>query len=196
MTTATPLEAGASRRLAAALERVSSNTLDECPVCLEIPAPTDARILRCCAAIMCRHCIPACNNKTCPFCRAPFQEGLVEEAQVEEGESPFTYTTLDYAAHTDYVTSVDYTVTRRYEAHDYQASAARAKDYQAKAYQATDYSAASSSSSYSDIADKYKAKDYSAASYTAKDYSAKDYSAKSYSSTTDYSSIANKYSST
>ena len=187
------------RRLAASLEKIASCSLDECPVCLDAPAPSDARILRCCAAIMCRHCIPACN-RTCPFCRAPFQEG--QDEPPDEGESPYTYTVLEYAAHAEYVASVDYTVSRRYESNDYSAL---------RSYSSREYTP---SSDFSSMANKYTAtNDYSGAgqsytanrSYTSQNYTAgSDYSgASSYSvpddkykaTATDFSDIASKYSS-
>ena len=209
------LDAAAERRLTASLAKIASGDLDECPVCLEIPSAKDARIVRCCAAIMCRHCIPSCK-RTCPFCRSPFQEGRL--ARQDDGESPYTYTTQDYSvvAH-DYTVSHDYTLSKReytshqYTSADYSASGAHSytattdysagtSSYVAKDYSATDYGSSSSSGngssscSSSSVGDKYTATTRWTSSnrYTSSgDYSV---SGDKYKATsTDYSSIADKY---
>ena len=180
------LGASAARRLREALERIANGELDECPVCLEKPASTDARVLRCCQAVMCKDCIPSCK-RTCPFCRMPFQERLALDEQFEE-ESRFTYTTQDYTEHTDFVVSNDYTIRRR----DYSSSEYTANSYCARtnSYITRDYSVgnstftASSSSSYS-------AKDYS----NTKDYSVPDDKYCAQSMDDKYSDIASKYTS-
>jgi hypothetical protein len=187
----TMTDVGAQRRLKEALEKISSGQLDECPVCLECPSATDARILRCCAAVMCRHCIPSCK-KTCPFCRAPFQEGRLERAG--EGESPYTYTTQDYSQHTEFTITKDYVVSRTgYTTKDYSAGSSYAnssKDYcvTSAPYATKDYSVRTSA---------YTTKNYSVSStaYTTKDYSAStSYSSKDYSvDSSKYSVPADKY---
>lgn len=157
------------------------------------PEPRDARVLRCCANIICRRCILDISASTnqgekrlfshapCPFCREPLvegpppaaAEGSTSAAAAGAGqpavahESPFTYTTADYAVHSEFSASVDYTVTR-------------SKGYTTQAYAATtDYSACGSSS--------YTSKDYTSQDYTSKDYTSQTYSSKAYSSK-DYSS--------
>ena len=62
------LDAAAARRLREALDVLASGDLPECPVCFDVPKAAHARILRCCAKIMCKTCIPSCNG-LCPFCR-------------------------------------------------------------------------------------------------------------------------------
>ena len=145
------------------------------------PSAKDARIVRCCAAIMCRHCIPSCK-RTCPFCRSPFQEGRL--ARQDDGESPYTYTTQDYSvvAH-DYTVSHDYTLSKReYTSHQYTSadySASGAHSYTAT----TDYSAGTSS---------YVAKDYSATDYGSSSSSSSGNGSSSCSS----SSVGDKYTAT
>ena len=183
----------AARRLREALEKIAAGTLDECPVCLDKPAPADARVLRCCQAIMCKDCIPSCK-RTCPFCRLPFQERIeLDEKREDVYESPYTYSTHDYSVHTEFVVSVDYTVSRR----DW---------YETSGSSSSNPVAGASSSGGSSNGFSYTTKDYSVASssYTTKDYSAKDYSSstnysvaadKYTASSSDYSDIAKKYSS-
>ena len=186
------LDAAAQRRLASALSKIAENDLHECPICMEVPVAKDARVLRCCAAIMCRHCIPSCKQ-TCPFCRCPFPEDRQENA---DGESPYTYTTQDYSVHTDYVCSRDYTVARRsYDSRDYSSSTS----YTSQSYTSSvDYTSTSSYSTSS-----YTATNYSSSSYTATNdysnssgdkYSVSDDKYKA--SSTDYSAIADKYKAT
>ena len=184
----------AAVRLKAALAKIASNELDECPVCFEVPTAKDARVLRCCAGIMCRHCIPNCGH-TCPLCRQSFllsDQPVDDYAKSDEYESPYAYTTHDYSQHSEFVTSLDYTVVHKYDAsgnRTYQAQAYTSKDYTSK-----DYSAASSSSSYSATTDysvsgSYTTKDYTASSYSASaSYTTQDYSAMG-----DYSVSADKY---
>lgn len=168
------MESGAARRLCEALDILAGGELPECPICkpprahppihplphqlhprfasgLDVPVASDARILRCCAKIMCKACIPSCNA-TCPFCRAPF-----EAREAEDGESPYTYNTKDYSIHSHFrttheYTSSSYTATRDYSAHTaYSAT----NDYSdtSSAYTASrDYS---SSADYSSITAKY-----------------------------------------
>ena len=179
----------AQRRLAASLAKIASGDLDECPVCLETPAAEDARILRCCAAIMCRRCIPSCQ-RTCPFCRCPFQEGRLQRP--EEGESPYTYTTQDYTAHKEYMASQDYSATRQYASRDYSSTT----NYTSHSYSATtDYS---STSNYSATTNYSATNDYSSSSgggsSSGSKYSVPDDKYKA--SMTDYSSIADKYKAT
>ena len=192
------MEDAAARRLRDALDRIASDTIEECPVCLEQPTASDARVLRCCQAIMCRRCIPSCkhpiNGYTCPFCRNPFEsqadlEGMPEEDQ--GNESPFTYTTKDYSAHREFVASVDYTVSRSdwYAESGRAASSGSVQDYSA----VNDYSATTSSGQGA-----YSTKDYSAGhtQFTATDYSSStDYSCSSSYTTKDYSISGDKYSS-
>mmetsp|Transcript_24506 Transcript_24506/g.49735 ORF Transcript_24506/g.49735 Transcript_24506/m.49735 type:complete len:160 (-) Transcript_24506:58-537(-) len=144
------LDAGAERRLREALDVLASGELPECPVCLDIPVTSDARILRCCAKIMCKTCIPSCNS-TCPFCRAPF---LAREA--EDGESPYTYSTKDYSIHSHFRTSNDYTSSNYTSSNDYTAHSiyTATNDYSAtsSSYTARDYS---SGADYSSITSKY-----------------------------------------
>merc|ERR1740124_1182042 len=99
----TELDSGAARRLREALDVLAGGELPECPVCFDVPLTSDARILRCCAKIMCKSCIPSCNS-TCPFCRAPFQA-----CEAEDGESPYTYNTKDYSIHSHFRTTNEYT---------------------------------------------------------------------------------------
>jgi hypothetical protein len=183
----------AQRRLAEALAIIASGTLDECPVCLEQPAPCDARVLRCCQAIMCRRCIPSCSD-TCPFCRRPFVDergrnaGQVESPQAEEGESPFSYTTKDYSVHREYECSVDYTLTRRYDSKDY---AAPQSSYGTQSYHTHDYSshAYAATNDYSSNSSKA-----SSSNYTSSNYTSSNYTSSNYTSSIDYSSVADKYS--
>ena len=142
------------RRLAAALDRIASRQLDECPVCLEVPSAEDARVLRCCSAIMCRHCIPQCKS-TCPFCRSPFQEGRLQRP--EEGESPYTYSTKDYSIHSHFHTTQEYSSSSYTATHDYSAhtSYSATNDYSNTASAYTASREYSSSADYSSITDKY-----------------------------------------
>ena len=157
------LDASAARRLRESLDILASGELPECPVCLDPPAPDCARILRCCAKIMCRECIPSCN-RTCPFCRAPFLE--TARSETEDGESPYTYSTRDYSVHAHFAPTNDYSgtghsrATRDYKAKDYSTSRTyTASEYKASEYKASDYSAPTakytSSTDYSSIAAKY-----------------------------------------
>ena len=154
------LDAAAARRLREALDVLASGDLPECPVCFDVPKAAHARILRCCAKIMCKTCIPSCNG-LCPFCRAPFAvdpQWSDASREAEDGESPYTYNTKDYSLHQDFHTTNEYTSSSYAASNDYSVH---------KAYAATnDYSAASSSSytsstnytvstDYSSIAAKY-----------------------------------------
>ena len=171
----------AHRRLSEALGRIASGELDECPICMDVPAPKDARVLRCCAAIMCRACIPQCKGN-CPFCREPLLKGEVDD-DVEEGESPYSYTTQDYSKHTDYCASIDYTVTRNYTSHAYSPQ----RSYRSKEYTSKDYSAPST----------YATKDYSigTASYSSStNYTSTNYTSNNYTASHDYSISSAKYS--
>ena len=130
---------------------------------LEIPKHSEARILRCCAQIMCLHCIPSCDG-TCPFCRAPFQSRKAEDGSTPsagEGESPYTYSTRDYSEHASYAASNDYSGT--------------SASYTSGTYTSAGYTASNDYSTHSD----FSATDYSASS--------------TYTATTDYSSITSKY---
>ncbi|EOD14023.1 hypothetical protein EMIHUDRAFT_311135 [Emiliania huxleyi CCMP1516] len=125
--------AAAVRRLRAAAELIATGNTPECPVCLEQPSAMDARILRCCAAVMCRECVPLCNG-ICPFCRREFA-GIGESCSHDDaertarqlearrfrapsetspdlsrtaGESPYTYSTREYSASNDYTSTLDY----------------------------------------------------------------------------------------
>ena len=90
----------AIRRLREAVAILASGDLPECPVCFDVPITAHARILRCCAKIMCKACIPSCNG-LCPFCRAPFavDPRWSDAREAEDGESPYTYSTKDYSIH-------------------------------------------------------------------------------------------------
>ena len=176
---ASSLEEGAARRLKEALAKIAENNIDECPVCLECPAPADARVLRCCQAIMCKDCIPGCK-RTCPFCRLPFEERIALDEP--DYESPYTYTTKDYSMHTEFISTIDYTV-RRYSS--------------STTYTTKDYSASSSSSNCSSSNSSGGGGSSSTTtSYTTKDYSSsKTYtSTTTYTSTADYSVSSDKYS--
>ena len=165
---------GAARRLREALDILASGELPECPVCkppraynpstyrhtnmhphsasgLDIPVASDARILRCCAKIMCKLCIPSCNA-TCPFCRAPF-----EAAEAEDGESPYTYSTKDYSIHSHFRTTQEYSSSSYTATHDYSAHTAYSvtNDYSNTSSAYTASREYSSSADYSSITDKY-----------------------------------------
>ncbi|EOD35959.1 hypothetical protein EMIHUDRAFT_227084 [Emiliania huxleyi CCMP1516] len=83
--------AAAVRRLRAAAELIATGNTPECPVCLEQPSAMDARILRCCAAVMCRECVPLCNG-ICPFCRREFA-GIGESCSHDDAERTARVTT-------------------------------------------------------------------------------------------------------
>mmetsp|Transcript_22466 Transcript_22466/g.68492 ORF Transcript_22466/g.68492 Transcript_22466/m.68492 type:complete len:196 (-) Transcript_22466:158-745(-) len=175
-------------RLRASAELIVSDECPECPVCLEIPTPLEARILRCCATIMCRACIPLCQG-VCPFCRRTFEElgESCSHSEVDQviralttGEMPHTYPTheytsrVDYSMHLPYEVSVDYTSTLDYTtASNYHVSG----DYTPKLDYSvgTDYNV---SNDYSLPANQYVARDYNGAA------------------TTDYSDITDRYLST
>mmetsp|Transcript_19911 Transcript_19911/g.63418 ORF Transcript_19911/g.63418 Transcript_19911/m.63418 type:complete len:187 (-) Transcript_19911:42-602(-) len=138
----------AVRRLRAAAELIATGNMPECPVCLEQPSAMDARILRCCAAVMCRECVPLCNG-ICPFCRREFA-GIGESCshddaertarQLEAGELPYTYSTREYSASNDYTSTLDYSAHSAFTAsNDYSST----RDYTCTAdYSSTvDYSA-------------------------------------------------------
>ena len=76
--------AAAVRRLRAAAELIATGSTPECPICLEQPSAMDARILRCCAAVMCRECVPLCNG-ICPFCRRELA-GIGESCSHDDAE--------------------------------------------------------------------------------------------------------------
>lgn len=180
-------------RLATSLEKIASGLLDECPVCLEKPAAEDARILRCCAAIMCRHCIPSCK-RTCPFCRCPFQEGRLQRA--DEGESEYTYTTQDYSACTNYTATNDYKVTRRYESKDYSSTSSYSSgNYSSSSYSSGNYSSTTNytSKSYTSTTNYTSSNDYSSGSSSSVSDKYSVSGDKYKATSTDYSSIADKY---
>lgn len=186
------------RRLKEALARIASGDLEECPVCLEVPAAQDARVLRCCGGIMCKNCMPDLKH-SCPLCRCPFAESKQPEEDYakpdEVYESPFTYSFQDYSLHSEFITSVDYSVAHRYDeagnaaytvSQSYTSKSYASKDYSSTtSYTAKDYTAKDYSSKDYSSSTNYTAKNYSAgpssASYTAPDYTAKDYKAKDYS---------------
>ncbi len=148
-------------RLQAALDNLARGKLDECPLCFEVPlSARDVRVLRCCASVMCKACVPKLPPLpgTCPFCRMPFEKGEVED----EGESPFTYTTQDYTVHSAF-SAGDYSARADYTASAYVAPEYKAPDYTAPTYKAADYKAP-----------EYKAKSYTASEYKAPDYSARN----------------------
>ena len=161
-------EASAKRRLRDALTLLESGAIPECPVCLEQPLRADARILRCCAGILCRSCIPQCLG-TCPLCRQRFE--AVEshtDRSAACGESPFTYTFQEYT-HLDYGSC--YVST---------GADGSAVSYGHSGFGATnDYNCNSESYSYSHselAADRSSTYEYSFSNFTASDYTAQDYS--------------------
>jgi len=188
--------ASATRRLLAAAESIAAGQCPECPVCLEQPAAFEARILRCCAAIICRACVPLCSG-SCPFCRRPFEAlgescshddvGRVVSA-LQSGESPHTYSTLEYRATLDFSTCSDYEARGDYTttAGDYLTTADYTHTNQDYTVPATDASsndyANASSVDYSVLANDYSAPTLN---YTATDYSGV--------ARTDYSDIATRY---
>lgn len=198
-------EASALKRLRAAAAAVASGACPLCPVCLEVPSADEARILRCCSAILCRACVPLCGG-VCPCCRRIF-EALGESCSYDQadgvarailaGESPHTYSTheykatLDYSKHSDYAATADYTTTLDYTTTaDYTPSTdyaphldyAVTMDYCAH----NDYAV---SGDYRSTVDYGVTNDYST---TSNEYVANDYGA---AVTVDYSEIAQRYSS-
>lgn len=208
---AAEISEGAARRLRSALEVIESGTLEECPLCLEVPSAADARVLRCCAAILCRACIhqlptPAIEGaaSTCPMCRGPFQAAEFEEAA--KPQDAYAYTTLDYAQHGTYRASVDYgdhgvTTAAVFKAADFKASEytaaeCKAADFRAtNEYKATDFTAkqytakefgpaagaGGAGAERQPATQQYKATEYKAAAYTATEYKATEYKAADYS---------------
>jgi hypothetical protein len=195
----------ALERLRAAAKTIASDACPECPVCLEVPSADEARILRCCSAILCRTCVPLCGG-VCPCCRRTF-EALGESCSHDQadciarailaGESPHTYSTheykatLDYSKHSDYVATADYTTTLDYTTTaDYTSSTDYAShlDYAVT----TDYGAHNDytvSGDYRSTVDYAVRNDYST---TSNEYVANGYDA---AATADYSEIAQRYSS-
>lgn len=197
-------QTSALERLRAAADAIASDACPECPVCLEVPSPDEARILRCCSAILCRACVPLCGG-VCPCCRRTFEalgascshdqaDGVA--SAILAGESPHTYSTqeykatLDYSKHSDYAATADYTTTLDYTpTGDYTLSTDYAPqiDYAVT----TDYGTRNDytvSGDYRSTADYGVTNDYSR---TSNEYVATDYGA---AAKVDYSEIAQRYS--
>lgn len=183
---AAEIDEASARRLREALAVIASGDLDECPLCLEVPSAADARVLRCCGAILCVSCIrqlpmPAIdgNPSTCPMCRGHFQAREFHEA--EATQDTYCYSTIDYSG-VGY-TATDFRATD-FQAPDVQAPSYHARDHRAASYHARENRAASyhapelEAESYT--ATETKAREYTAASYTAHDYSAQEYKATNY----------------